>query len=108
MRKVSLGDLGKACFTPKPVAFQTVMGNKDVLYCRKVGLVKPRGRRPTEVRLQKKWAGKKDVGPRFKLNGACKVERLQHVEEHEAWAGATAENPQGATAYGRQSVPVRV
>lgn len=70
VRKVSLGDLGKACFTPKPVAFQTVMGNKDVLYCRKVGLVKPRGRRPTEVRLQKKWAGKRDVGPRFKLNSA--------------------------------------
>lgn len=72
MSKVSLGDLSKACFTPKPVAFQTVMGNKDVLDCRKVGLVKPRGRRPTEVRFQKKkrWARKKDVGPRFKLNSA--------------------------------------
>lgn len=69
MSKVSLGDLSKACFTPKPVAFQTVMGNKDVLFCRKVGLVKPRGRRPTEVRYQKKWA-KKDVGPRFKLKSA--------------------------------------
>lgn len=72
MSKVSLGDLSKACFTPKPVAFQTVMGNKDVLDCRKVGLVKPRGRRPTEVRFKKKkkCARKKDVGLRFKLNSA--------------------------------------
>lgn len=59
MSKVSLGDLSKACFTPKPVAFQAVLRNKDVLYCRKVGLAKPRGRRPTEVRFQKSGPGRR-------------------------------------------------
>lgn len=46
------------------------MRNKDVLSCRKVGLVKPRGTELLEVRFQKKWARKKDVGWRLKLNSA--------------------------------------
>lgn len=74
MSKVSLGDLSKAYFTPKPVAFQTVRRNKDVLYCRKVGLVKSQGGKQTEVRFQKKkkknGPRKKNVSPRLKLNSA--------------------------------------
>lgn len=70
MSKVRLGDLSKACFTPKPAAFQTVRRNKDVLYCRKVRLVKPQGRKPIEVRFQKSGPRKKNVRPRLKLNSA--------------------------------------
>lgn len=73
MSKVSLGDLSKAYFAPKPVAFQTVRRNKDVLYCRKVGLVKSQGGKWTEVRFQKKKkknGPRKNVSIRLKLNSA--------------------------------------
>lgn len=99
MSKVSLGDLSKACLTPKPVAFQTVMRNKDVPDCRKVELVRPQGRRLTEVRLRRSGLRKKDVTARRKLNSA-KWEDYSMWKNTKAWAGATADNPQGASAYG--------